>query len=300
MAKSKAHARRKSPQCGSSAPAAGSTAKVVDVTKLHTIRAGETITANVEGHAARADSQEFKNSRTTLHKILKETGTFYYGSEPVQAHHGASLWVHDGKTWRMYQNLAGIEWSGQFCADAKKVDILRQNAKALVDRFPDTIPNLKRLGYNDAEKILGTPITNAEGISLFVDSLFNACVPLPQPVHTGAISANNTRAAGKHTYPTPNDDTVFFCRDDFNPFVYDPKTKTTYHVAPMANQGPDAKRVRVINVSAPTADNPVLKKRQSAHKTGKALVLDENDPISKKAFAGGAGQKRIKCANSAV
>ena len=286
MPKSKTTTASKSPQRGSSAPAAGSTAKVVDISKLHTIRAGETITANVEGHAARADSQEFINSRATLHKILKEAGTFYYGPEPVQAHHGGSLWVHDGTTWRMYQNLAGIEWSGQFCADPKKVDVLRQNAKALVDKFPDTIPNLKRLGYNDAAKILDTPITNAEGISLFVDSLFNACVPLPQPVHTGAISANDTHAAGKHTYPTPNDDTEFFCRNDFNPFVYDPKTKATYNVAPMATQGPDAKRVRVLNVNAPNADHPVLKKRQLAHKSGKAVVLDENDPISKKAFAG--------------
>jgi hypothetical protein len=228
MAESKTTTRKPSPPRGSSTPAAGSTAKVVDITKLHTIRAGETILANVEGHAARADSPEFKSSRETLHEILKETGTFYYGAEPVQAHHGASLWVHDGTTWRMYQNLAGIEWAGQFCADPKKVDVLRQNAKVLVDRFPDTIPNLKRLGYNDAEKILNTPIMNAEGVSFFVDSLFNACVPLPQPVHTGAISPNNIHAAGKHTYPTPNDDTVFFCRSDFTPFVYDPKTKTTY------------------------------------------------------------------------
>lgn len=94
----------------------------------------------------------------------------------------------------MYQNLAGIEWSGQFCADPMKVDLLRQNAKALVDKFPQTIPNLKRLGYNDAENVLNTPITDATGVSLFVDSLFNAFVPLPQPVHIGSIKANDLRA----------------------------------------------------------------------------------------------------------
>ena len=287
MAKSNVSGRTRSSHGGSSAPAAGSTARVVDISKLHTVRAGETITENVEGHAARADSPEFQRSRATLHKILKETGSFYYGPEPVQAHHGGSIWVHDGTTWRMYQNLAGIEWSGQFCADPKKVDLLRQNAKALVDRFPDTIPNLKLLGYDDAQSVLNTPITNADGISLYVDSLFNACVPLPQPVHTGAISEKDTRAAGVHNYPTPNDDTVFFCRDDFTPFVYDPKTKSTYHVAPLTIQGgPDEKKVRVINVTAPPPASPVLKKRQSAHKNGKAVVLDANDPISRKAFAG--------------
>jgi len=270
-----------------SIPDAGSTAKTVDVGKLHTIRAGETITANVEGHAARTDSAEFTSSRNALHKILQEMGgRSYYGPQPVQAHHGGSIWVHDGSTWRMYQNLAGIEWSGQFCADPKKVDLLRQNADALVEKFPATMPNLERIGYHDAEKILNTPIVDAKGISLFVDSLFNACVPLPQPVHTGAISATDTHAAGKHTYPTPNDDTVFFCRGDFNPFVYDPKSKATYHVTPMATEGPDAKRVRVLSVHAPSADHPILRKHQAAEKAGRALVLDENDPISKKAFGG--------------
>ena len=284
MAKSKKTAPKKSSKSKSSAPAAGSTAKITGISGLHTIRSGETLLANVEGHAARADSPEFVSSRTTLHKILEKTGPYYYGPVPVQAHHGGSIWVHDGTTWRMYQNLAGIEWSGQFCADPKKVDLLRQNAKALVDKFPDTIPNLKQLGYEDAEKILNTPITDAEGVSLFVDSLYNACVPLPQPVHTGSIKPNELRAAGKHTYPTPSDDTVFFCRDDFQPFVYDPKTKSTYNVAPIAHTGPDAKKVRVLGVTPPPADHPVKKQHIKAHNTGKAVVLAENDPISKKAF----------------
>jgi hypothetical protein len=61
--------------------------------------------------------------------------------------------------------------------------------------------------------------------------------------------------------------------------------RTTYNVAPIAKEGPDAKKVRVLNVSAPTPDHPVLKKRQFAHNHGKAVVLDENDPVSKKAFA---------------
>jgi hypothetical protein len=274
-------------------PQPGSTATTVGISGLHVVRAGEQIAENVEGHAARADSPEFVASRTALHAILaavkQQSGSaFYYGDGQIQAHHGGSIWVHDGTSWRMYQNLAGIEWSGQFAADPKKVDHLRLNAKALVDAFPQTIPKLKALGYNDAEKVLSTPITDMTGVSLFVDSLYNACVPLPQPVHTGTISATQTGAAGKHSYPTPNDDTVFFCRDDFQPFVYEPNSKATYNVAPVATSGPDAKKVRVLHVSTEST-HPVAVQHKKAVAAGKAVVLAENDPISKQAFSKSTG-----------
>jgi hypothetical protein len=248
---------------------------------LHQIKVGLTAIANVDGHSARADSPEFVASRTALHAILKEIGTFFYGTGQIQSHHGGSLWVHDGKTWRLYQNLAGIEWSGQFCADPNRVDILRQNAKALVDNFPKTIPNLKRIGYKNAESVLNSPITDGDGIAKFVDSIFNACVPLPQPVHTGTIKPTDLSAAGKHNYPTPSDDTVFFCRKDFQPFVYDTKTKTSVQVAPV-DYGPQDRRVRVVAVDQ---KHPLAKQKAAASKANKALVLDATDPIAKKAFA---------------
>jgi hypothetical protein len=268
---------------------AASSAKAVDISQVHVVRAGETIHENVEGHAARTDSPAFKAARETLHKILEQvkqetSKAFYYGDGPIQAHHGGSIWIHDGTTWRMFQNLAGIEWCAQFCADPAKVDLLRRNAKALVDAFPQTLPKLAELGYADAPAVLDTPITDAAGVARFVDSLFNACVPLPQPVHTGTIKADAPKAAGKHTYPTPNDDTVFFCRDDFKPFVYDASTNTVYHVAPVATSGPNANNVRVLAVHAPSVAHPVAKQLESAERAGKALVLDENDPISKGAF----------------
>jgi hypothetical protein len=272
-------AKAASKKPSSTAPAPGSTASIMG---LHQIKVGLTATANVDGHAARVDSPEFSSARSALHAILKETGSFFYGDGQIQAHHGGSIWVHDGNTWRMYQNLAGIEWSGQFCADPAKVDILRQNAKALVDRFPDTVPNLKRIGYGDADTVLNTPITDGTGIGRFVDSIFNACVPLPQPVHIGTIKPDNQRAAGKHSYPTPNDDTVFFCRSDFQPFVYDAKTKTSVQVAPVGHD-PEDRRVRVVGVDQ---GHPLAKKKAAASKVNKALVLQANDPIAKKAFAG--------------
>jgi hypothetical protein len=262
---------------------------MVDISQQHVVEAGETIHENVEGHAARTDSPAFKAARGTLQKILaqlrRDTRTpLFYGDGQIQSHHGGSIWIHDGTRWRMFQNLAGIEWCAQFCADPAKVDLLRQNAKALVDAFPQTIPKLVGLGYEDAAAVLDTPILDAAGVARFVDSLFNACVPLPQPVHTGSIKPKAPRAAGKHTYPTPNTDTLFFCRDDFQPFVYDESTDATYHVAPVATSGPNAKKVRVLAVHAPDADHPVAKKLTSAERAGRALVLHENHPIAKTAF----------------
>lgn len=256
--------------------------------QIHVLAAGETIHENVEGHVARTDSPEFRAARDTLHGILAEirrdTGKpFYYGDGQIQAHHGGSIWVHDGTTWRMFQNLAGIEWCAQFCADPAKVDVLRCNAKALVDAFPHTIPKLVALGYAEARAVLDAPITDAAGIARFVDSLFNACVPLPQPVHTGSIKENALEAAGKHTYPTPNCDTLFFCRDDFRPFVYDEATQATYHVAPVAASGPNAKTIRVLAVHTRGVDHPVASNLESAEQKGKALVLDEDHPVTRMA-----------------
>lgn len=256
---------------------------------MHVIEAGETIHENVEGHAARTDSPGFKAARATLQKILAEirhdTGKpFFYGDGDIQAHHGGSIWVHDGTTWRMFQNLAGIEWCAQFCADPAKVDVLRHNAKTLVDAFPQTLPKLVALGYAQARAVLDTPITDAAGVARFVDSLFNACVPLPQPVHTGSIKPSALRSAGKHTYPTPNNDTLFFCRDDFQPFVYDESTDAVVHVAPVAASGPHANRVRVLAVHAPGADHAVAKDLERAEGAGRALVLDESHPVTKTAF----------------
>src|SRR5262249_41640144 len=175
-----------------------------------------------------------------------------------------------------------------FCADPAKVDLLRQNAKALVDHFPQTITKLQELGYHDAEKILNTPITDAAGIARYVDSLYNACVPLPQPVHTGAITRANDRAAGKHTSPAPNDDTVFFCRSDFHPFVYDKATKTTVHVVPVAPRGSGDGRLRVIGVHSEECANPGAKKLAikyaAAEKSGTATILQPDDPIAQEAF----------------
>ena len=113
------------------------------VSVLHSIRVGETLEQNIEGHAARRDSREFRAARATLQKIIATLEPNPYGGGPIQAHHGGSIWIYDGRNWRMVANWAGIEWSVQFCCDPAKVDALRQTARSITDAFPRTIPELE-------------------------------------------------------------------------------------------------------------------------------------------------------------
>ena len=54
-----------------------------------------------------------------------------YGQPPFEDHHGGGLWLKDATGWFLVRNMAGMEWSSQFCADPAKVDLLRQNAQRL-------------------------------------------------------------------------------------------------------------------------------------------------------------------------
>jgi hypothetical protein len=80
---------------------------------LRSISVGETLEISIEGHAARTDSREFRAARTTVQKIVATLRPNHYGDSPIQAHHGGSIWIYDGKIWRMVLNWAGIEWSAQ-------------------------------------------------------------------------------------------------------------------------------------------------------------------------------------------
>ena len=90
----------------------------------------------------------------------------------------------------MVRNLAGIEWSAQFCADPAKVDLLRQNAKRLYDLLaPDTKQELDPTG------LLDTPIQDAAGVAKWTDSIFNAGVPLQPSFHIGVLAHGAQAAA---------------------------------------------------------------------------------------------------------
>src|SRR5437667_1662379 len=159
----------------------------------HQVTVGQTLIENVEGHAARTDSPQFVLARSTVHKIITSLKPNPYGTGAIQAHHGGSIWLHSGQAendWHLVLNWAGIEWSAQFCCDPAKVERLRQNAELITSGFPDTIPALQRLGYTDTA-LLSTPITDAPAVARYVDSIWNSCVPIPQPQHIGSVKASD-------------------------------------------------------------------------------------------------------------
>lgn len=251
------------------------------VSAVHQVRVGETLTENVAGHSARKDSPQFAKARATVQKIVATLEPNPYGPPPVQAHHGGSIWLHDGTRWRLALNWAGIEWSAQFCCDPVRVDALRENAAVITAAFPATIPELQKLGYQDVE-LLSTPVTDADGIAKYVDSIWNSCVPIPQLNHTGRVRARSPLAAGVHNYPESMCAIPRVMRADYVPFVVDPATKTAVVVAPVAPRGSGDGRVRVLFAEK---GHPLAKRKETARSKGAALILSPENPISQAAFA---------------
>jgi hypothetical protein len=187
----------------------------------------------IPDHPPRSDSPEYVKSRAKMHELAN--GSTFFGKEPCQDHHGGGLWLKDGDGWFLVKNLAGIEWSAQFCADPAKVDALRINAKRIYAGFPDAVTEL------GIEELLNTPITDAAGVAAWVDSICNASVPLPGPSHTGVLPA----AGGVHHYPTPITDIETIKHDDFNLWVQG-EDGTPVAVVPVAPRGSGDARVAVV------------------------------------------------------
>jgi len=163
-------------------------------------------TIEVGNHPTRTDSPEYVAAKKQMNEIAAGSTGLIYGQPPYQDHHGGALWLKDAQGWFLVRNLAGIEWSAQFCADPAKVDLLRQNAKRLYDLLA---PEVKQ--QLDPGGLLDTPISDATGVAKWTDSIFNAGVPLQPTFHIGVVpgSANNSgvspNAAGTQD-PDPNPD----------------------------------------------------------------------------------------------
>ena len=251
-----------------------------DVENEHVTKAGQPITYYTAGHPPRKDSAYYIKSRKALHKICGTIPHLYYGREPVQDHHGGGLWVYDDDGWFFVRNLFGIEWSGQFCADPAKIDLLRQNARRLYTGFPKSFDEFKTLDI-DLKELLDTPITDAEGISRWTDSICNASVPLPQAVHTGTVP----KGGGVHNYPTPVTDIAFFKRDDFTLWVIDDEGHDVA-VVPTHPHGSGKQDLHVIHTEP---GSKLSRLHKAAEARGQGLILQEGDPLhahlAKQAFA---------------
>ncbi len=244
----------------------------------HTQHEDNPWTINIVDHPGRAESHWFSASKRAVKKILAtlDKSTYPYGPEPWQMHHGGSIWVLTDAGWRMYLARAGIEWSMQFCADPAKIDRLRQEARALVEAFPRTIPALEELGYTDAKAILEDTISDADGVGRYTDSLFNSCVPLSPGDHEGTLP----KAAGEHYYPIPIKAGDFVRYDDFVLWVtLDDGTHAA--VAPVARRGSHDGRVELLYARHGTNAGEAL---TAAIKADKSVIVPPDHPAALAAF----------------
>jgi len=246
------------------------TQKAVDGTQLHTEAEQLQWEINIPGHAPRVDSPQYKKSRKRMHEVLATVEEPFFGPEPVEDHHGGGLWLKDNDGWFMVSNLAGIEWSAQFCADPAKVDLLRQNARRLYAAFPQAV---EELGIRE---LLDTPITDADDVARWTDSICNASVPLPHHEH----SARLPKGGGVHHYPTPITDIDLIKFTDFELWVTDERGQNVA-VAPVDRRGSGDARVHVLYAAQDsTLRAPLL----DAQAEGRPLLLDPSHPVAQAAF----------------
>lgn len=225
---------------------------------------------NIPGHPRRTDSAGYRRSRSRMVAIAEAIDDLMYGRPPYQDHHGGGLWLKDEDGWFLVRNLVGMEWSSQFCADPAKVDALRRNARRVYAAFPDAV---EELGIRE---LLDTPITDAEGVALWTDSICNASVPLPAAAHTGVIP----KGGGLHHYPAPVAEIAFIKYDDFDLWVDDDDGKPAA-VTPVDRRGSGNGSVKVIFATAGTT---LAQRKQEAAQDDQPLVLAAEDPIAQRAF----------------
>jgi Family of unknown function (DUF6424) len=139
--------------------------------------------------------------------------------DQYQDHHGGSVWVKDSAGWLCLQLPLGI---GDRCLSADPA-------------------GYESFGYHDAEGLLSTPITDANGVAAWTDSIFNASYPLPADTHTGMLP----QAAGYHHYPKPIVDIDHFRFSDFKLFVTDSAGLPAV-VVPVSPRGSGDGRVRLL------------------------------------------------------
>jgi hypothetical protein len=271
----------------------------------HTETETHTWSVDVPDHPQRADSPDYIAAKKKMNEIAAQAPGLLYGNGPFQDHHGSALWLKDSQGWFMVRNLAGIEWSAQFCGDPVKIDLLRQNAKRLYDLLA---PEIKQ--ELDPQGLLDTPITDAVGIAKWTDSIFNAGVPLDPGFHIGVLPMGKAQAqtppapadaqaspdasdqaqaaaapgdpdpAGVHHYPTPIVDIQLFKRDDFQLWVTDSEGNPAA-VTPVAPRGSG---VSSVHVQYATPGSQLALQKQQQESAGGALILPGDHPLAQQAF----------------
>jgi hypothetical protein len=269
-------------QAGHAAPAASG--------GLHTEHEDHPWTISIPDHPARADSPTYVASRALMNAIVKEVKDFYLGVPgPYQDHHGGGLWVKDNDGWFLIKNLAGMEWSQQFCADPRKVDQLRLMAQRIYRAFPQTIPAFRALlkGQYDPAEILETEIKTPADVARWCDSIFNASVAVAQQRHTGVLKPDGKTPGaprlegGVHHYPTPITDVQLFKRDDFQLWVADEEGQ----LAAVVPKHPRGSGKSDVTVAYATPGTKLHDSLMAAHRRGEQLELSGDHMLARQAFA---------------
>jgi hypothetical protein len=245
---------------------------------IHTESEDYPWTRVIPDHPPRTDSSIYVKARAKMNELAKALQAFFYGNAPYEDHHGGGVWLKDESGWFLVRNIAGIEWSAQFCADPAKVDQLRLNVKRLYARFPEAVQEL------GIQALLDAPITDSDGVAAWTDSICNASVPLPKSVHTGTLPTSG----GVHHYPAPVAEIAFFKYDDFNLWVTDAQGNTAA-VAPVAQRGSGDGRVRVL-----FADPQSIPRGERTQEP--APVVAANHQLAQRAF----GDQYAKLAEGSV
>jgi hypothetical protein len=262
--------------------------------KLHTLHEDYPWEINYADHDARKDSPLYVKSRALLKQITRSTVTpktpWFFGAgdgadgDGWEDHHGGGLWVHDGQGWFFLKNYAGMEWASQFCADPKKIDQLRQNAARLYQSlfYDNTKAEIAKLDpIYPFDRILKTPITTADQVADWTDSIFNASVSLPKLRHTGT----SPKGHGVHHYPTPVYDIELFKHDDFVLWVLDAQRQPAA-VLPAHRRGAakDTPNYGKTVVAYATPGTKLHREMAVAHAKRRVLVAPPDHPLTKQAF----------------
>ena len=104
---------------------------------------------NVPDHPTRADSPEYVAARNKMNQIAAGATGLVYGPPPYQDHHGGALWMKDAQGWFLVRNLAGIEWSAQFCLN-RNVRVLTADLRWIP--IGDVIAGQSLLGFDEESK----------------------------------------------------------------------------------------------------------------------------------------------------
>jgi hypothetical protein len=112
----------------------------------HTETETHTWSVNIPDHPTRTDSPEYVAARKKMNDLAAQATGLIYGPGPFDDHHGSALWLQDGQGWFMVRNLAGIEWSAQFCL-AADTRVLTADLRWIPIR--DVLPGQTLMGFDE-------------------------------------------------------------------------------------------------------------------------------------------------------